>query len=211
MFEQFTARLAADFRDPQTRRLCGSWGISTVDQSAPYYRPDGYWNGAVWMPHQWFFWKTMLDLGRTEDAWRIARTALDMWKREVDETYNCFEHFMVGSGRGAGWHQFGALSSPVLNWYTAYFRPGRVTTGFDAWIEAFQPVDGGGATRVQLLFPGGPSHAPAVIVTTPACEHYEVTWQGTRLKHAIRIPGTVEVLLPPDVTSGELIVRRVLS
>ena len=34
-------------------------GISTVDQSAPYYKVDGYWNGAVWFPHQWVMWKTL--------------------------------------------------------------------------------------------------------------------------------------------------------
>lgn len=41
-------------------------GISTVDQSAPYYRTDGYWNGAVWFPHQWMVWKALLDLGEGE-------------------------------------------------------------------------------------------------------------------------------------------------
>ncbi|MGN1140401.1 MAG: MGH1-like glycoside hydrolase domain-containing protein, partial [Oliverpabstia sp.] len=41
-------------------------GISAVDQSASYYQPNGYWNGNVWFSHQWFIWKTMLDLGKTE-------------------------------------------------------------------------------------------------------------------------------------------------
>ena len=27
-------------------------GLSTVDQSAPYYKEDGYWNGAVWFPRE---------------------------------------------------------------------------------------------------------------------------------------------------------------
>ncbi len=36
-------------------------GISTVDQSAPYYRTDGYWNGAVSFPHQWMMWKALLE------------------------------------------------------------------------------------------------------------------------------------------------------
>lgn len=44
-------------------------GISTVDRSAPYYRQDGYWNGSIWMPHQWFFWKAALDDGRADFAW----------------------------------------------------------------------------------------------------------------------------------------------
>ncbi|MGV8091543.1 MAG: hypothetical protein AB2L24_06710 [Mangrovibacterium sp.] len=32
-------------------------GICVIDQAAPYYRIDGYWNGTVWMPPQWFMWK----------------------------------------------------------------------------------------------------------------------------------------------------------
>ena len=110
-------------------------GISTVDQSAPYYRIDGYWNGAVWMPHQWFFWKTMLDIGADDFAAKIVMTGLDLWEREVSCSYRCFEHFILESGRGAGWHEFGGLSSPVLCWFEAYFKPGTVTCGFDVWIE----------------------------------------------------------------------------
>ncbi len=51
-------------------------GIGVVDQSAPYYRIDGYWNGSVWMPHQWFMWKTMLDLGRCDLAYKIAKKSI---------------------------------------------------------------------------------------------------------------------------------------
>lgn len=109
-------------------------GISTVDVSASYARSDGYWNGAVWMPHQWFMWKTCLDLGLGSEAWKIARTALELWAREVQESRRCYEHFPLSTGRGAGWHQFGGLSSPVLNWYAAYYQPGTVTVGLDTWI-----------------------------------------------------------------------------
>ncbi len=125
-------KLLRHLRDP--RKLWSPIGLTAVDQSAPYYSNEGYWNGTVWMAHQWFYWKTMLDCGQAEDAWRIAVTALDLWKREAAETYHCFEHFIVESGRGAGWHQFGGLSSPVLNWHAAYFRMGRVTAGFDVWM-----------------------------------------------------------------------------
>ncbi|WP_444104367.1 MGH1-like glycoside hydrolase domain-containing protein [Bacteroides sp.] len=52
-------------------------GISTVDQSAPYYRTDGYWNGAVWFPYQWMIWKALLDLGEGEKACQVATTALN--------------------------------------------------------------------------------------------------------------------------------------
>lgn len=30
-------------------------GLTAVDQSASYYSNEGYWNGTVWFPHQWFF------------------------------------------------------------------------------------------------------------------------------------------------------------
>ena len=108
-------------------------GITAIDQSSPYYDKDGYWNGRVWMPHQWFFWKTMLDLNEPEKALKIAETALKVWKRETEDTYNCWENFSIESGNGGGWHQFGALSSPVLNWYSALYKQGTVTHGFNVW------------------------------------------------------------------------------
>ena len=58
-------------------------GISTVDQSAPYYRTDGYWNGAVWFPHQWMVWKALLDLGEGEKAYQVATTALNTWEKVI--------------------------------------------------------------------------------------------------------------------------------
>lgn len=137
-------------------------GLSTVWPGAPYYRSDGYWNGAVWMPHQWLFWKTALDHGRAEFARRIADTALTVWKNEVDDSYYCYEHFSNHTGRGGGSHCFGALSGPVLKWFNAYFRPGRLTGGFDLWIDAESQngsartfkiqIDGTSGDQCTLLF-----------------------------------------------------------
>lgn len=110
-------------------------GLSTVDQSAPYYRRDGYWNGAVWMPYQWMFFKSALDAGLADFAYRIADTVLTLWQNECTESYCCFEHFMIESRRGAGWHQFSGLSSPIVQLFSAYYRPGTLTTGFDAFVR----------------------------------------------------------------------------
>lgn len=121
--------------------LWSPYGITAVDQKAPYYSIDGYWNGTVWMPHQMILWKTMLDLGRPELARQIASTALENWERECEDSYNCYEHFMLASGRGGGWSNFSGLSSPVINWYNTYNTPGTVSTGFGtlvtgaAWAE----------------------------------------------------------------------------
>lgn len=109
-------------------------GISAVDMSASYYQPNGYWNGNVWFSHQWFIWKTMFDLGKTEEAYRIAKTALEAWKKEVEHSYYTFEMLNIATGRGGWYHQFGGLSAPVNVWADAYYKPGTVTGGFEVWI-----------------------------------------------------------------------------
>ena len=171
-------------------------GLSTVDMSAPYYRVDGYWNGAVWMPHQWFFWKTCLDLGQGGLAWQIARTALDLWKREVEASHNCYEHFIVATGRGAGWHHFGGLSSPVLSWYSAYYRPGRLTVGFDTWVEEYQPSWGNDRLVAQLRSGGRPGRISQAIICLSPNYRYQATWNGGPCKIQDVHPGTFYVTIP---------------
>lgn len=128
-----TQQLIAHLKNPNA--LLSPIGLSAVDRSASYYRQDGYWNGTVWMPHQWFMWKSLLDHGEAEFAFTLATKALDIWKQETEATYNSFEHFVIATGRGAGWHQFGGLSAPVLDWYSSYYLPGSLTGGFDLWIK----------------------------------------------------------------------------
>ena len=105
-------------------------GVSVVDTTASYFKTDGYWNGSVWMPHQWILWKALTDNGQGELADKIAMTALEIWKNEVNLSYNCCELFMINNKRGAGFSQFSGLSTPVLAWYNSYFVPGHISTGF---------------------------------------------------------------------------------
>jgi hypothetical protein len=140
---QTSALLAHIFTEGDLWSPCG---ITAVSQKAPYYRIDGYWNGTVWMPHQMILWKTMLDLGLPDKARLIADTALANWERECEDSYNCYEHFMIESGRGGGWHNFSGLSTPIINWYNAYHKPGTVSTGFGTlvtsarWAEDYSSV-----------------------------------------------------------------------
>ena len=91
-------------------------GISAVNMKAGYYATNGYWNGNVWFSHQWFVWKTMLDLGESDFAYKIAKTALDAWKKEVEYSYYTFEMMSITTGRGGWFHNFGGLSAPVNIW-----------------------------------------------------------------------------------------------
>jgi hypothetical protein len=210
-----TSPLYAGICDPEQERLIFErlssperlWtpiGLTTVDQTAAYYKLDGYWNGAVWFPHQWFYWKTLLDLGGLDFAAQIARTALDTWRTEVDASYHCFEHFIVQSGRGAGWHQFGGLSAPVLAWYGAYHRPGRLTTGFDAWVQRQSFDAGNRSLQADLAFyQAGPRPATVIASMAPGLA-YQANWNGQPAPVHERYPGVLEISLDRTKPSGKL-------
>ncbi len=107
-------------------------GISSVDQSAPYYDPDGYWNGSVWIPHQWFLWKAVLDAGDTHLAHMIPRTVAETWERICQTTHRSSELFKIHTGEGKGCPHFAGLSGPVLDLIDAIACTGTLTTGFDS-------------------------------------------------------------------------------
>ncbi|MBN2641461.1 MAG: hypothetical protein JXR78_07405 [Victivallales bacterium] len=173
-------------------------GLSTVDLSAPYYRRDGYWNGSVWMPHQWFYWKTALNEGRGELAWKIANTALEIWRREVADSYYCFEHFTIESGRGGGWHHFGGLSAPILSWFGAYYCPGRLSGGFDLWVESENHADG--AYEYHLSIGGTAGAKSTVLLVTGGTDAFNATYSGGELTSRRGGAGVLEITLPQDST-----------
>ncbi len=193
-------RLLGHLADPE--RLGSAVGLSAVDQSAPYFSPAGYWNGAVWMPHQWFFWKSLLDLGQADLAHRIASTALEVWAREHAVDGRCCEIFRISSGRGSGWHHFGGLSSPVLPWFHALHRPGTLTGGHGFWITAVQGDARG--LRAQLALDGTPGRQSTVLCCLEPGE-LRASWNGDALRPRARHPGLWELDLPAD-GSGELVV-----
>jgi hypothetical protein len=186
------------------QRLWTRIGMTTVDQTADYYKVDGYWNGAVWFPQQWFYWKALLDQGRPGFAAQIARTALDTWKGEVDASYHCFEHFIVQSGRGAGWHQFSGLSCPVLAWYGAYHLPGHLTAGFDTWVQRQQFSQDNRRLEADLVQP----HAAVVLAAMAPGGSYRASWNGVPAVFVERYPGVLEIDLPGQPEAGKLVVEE---
>lgn len=185
-------------------------GICVVDQSAPYYRIDGYWNGAVWMPHQWFAWKAMLDLGRPDLAFKIAQKALDVYKRETDDSYYTSEHFLAKTGRGAGWHHFSGLSTPVLSWFSSYFKQGTVTTGFEIWIKEQQFNDDRSSYLATLSFDGATTpHARSLVVCMNPSYEYEVTFNGKKVEVSSPYGGLLQITLPSTNEQGRLSIRSV--
>jgi hypothetical protein len=189
-------RLLGYISDPS--RLKTAIGLSTVDQSASYYKKDGYWNGAVWMAHQWFYWKMLLSLGWSDQAHAIARTGLELWKKETEQTYNCYEHFIVKGGKGAGWHHFGGLSAPVLSWFAAYYRPGTVTCGYDVWLVRTEFGMDNTELSVDLLYYGAEDHAHTLLVCMKAGQAYRVTWNARLLEAGTIDDGLLDIRLPGE-------------
>jgi len=180
-------------------------GISTVDRSAPVYKPDGYWNGSVWMPHQWFFWRYLLDIGEGDFAFAIARRALDVWEREVEASGLCYEHFPIATGRGAGWHHFGGLSSPVLCWHAALNTPGRISGGYHCWTlrQRYTPD----YLEADILLDGRKNDTPEVWVVFPAADTPDVLWNGKPLASVQSWRTLRRMVLPSGEDCGQLIVR----
>lgn len=125
-------------------------GVGVVDKRAPYYSPYGYWNGSVWMPHQWILWKALIDRGEIDLAFEIAQKALKVWSNEVDASYNCYENFMCHNGRGSGYHHFSGLSCPVSLFFEAYYTPNRVTAGWASVINNIDYDKEGNISRIEV-------------------------------------------------------------
>jgi len=157
------------------RRYSSPAELSTVDQSAPYYDPDGYWNGSVWIPHQWFLWRAALDWGDLRLAREIPRRAADLWEREARRTHCSSELFKIATCRGSGYPHFAGLSSPVLTMIAAVSRPGRVTAGYDSEVRDAR-LQGGTLSFEYRV--DGPSATPAFLVVLPGPGRYRVACGG---------------------------------
>lgn len=182
-------------------------GISAVDKTASYYITNGYWNGNVWLSHQWFVWKTMLDLGETDFAYRIAKTALDAWKREVEYSYYTFEMFNITSGRGGWFHNFGGLSTPVNIWTNAYYKAGTLSTGLDTMVLESRFGDGKDSLNCSLKYYGN-NDKYSVIAALSDKYSYTVCVNGENADFTEREKGTVEITLSGDVKTADIVISR---
>jgi hypothetical protein len=192
-------RLIEHIKNPN--EMWSAAGISAVDMTASYYHEDGYWNGNVWMSHQWFMWKTMLDNGDTDFAFEIANRALEMWRIETDFSYNTYECFGISTRRGGWFHNFGGLSAPICIWANAYYRPGTVTTGFDLWTD-YQNVTSDSAEISFKYY--GDNKVYSIIVTLDDSNKYIATIDGKEVDYSLRNNGSMEFTINGDVKSGVL-------
>ena len=190
-----TRAILANLRDPS--KLLSPIGVTAVDQSASYYRPDGYWNGTVWFPHQWFVWKALLDQGEGDFAWQIARTALEAYQAEAHASWASAEHFEIATRQGTGWHQFSGLSSPIANWFHAYFVPGRLSTGYDIWIQSQTVLPDKRGITARLVIDSARNDGIIIVLATLAPgRRYRATWNDRPIEALAIHDGAYELRVP---------------
>ncbi len=191
------------------KEMLSPYGISAVDMTAGYFMVNGYWNGNVWFPHQWFIWKSMLDIGENDFAYKIAELALNIWKREVDYSYYTFEMVNVVTGRGGWFHNFGGLSTPITMWSNAYYKPGTFNTGFDTWVDSYEFSDDKKSLSAEITY-FGEKEKFTVIATMNDDEskEYKVYFDGEEIAFNERFKGTLEISLSVnDKSTHNLIVK----
>ncbi len=167
------------------------FGISAVDMTASYYTVNGYWNGNIWFPHQWFIFKSMLDMGEGDVARDIAHMALNIWKREVESTYYTFEMVNTVTGCGGWFHNFGGLSTPINMWLKAYYSPGTVNVGFDTYLESVKYSEDFTEADIALTYYGKNEKFTLLAVMAEG-EEYTVTLDGEAVPHK-NTDGCIEV------------------
>lgn len=197
-------RLLAHIKNP--KEMWSQAGISAVDMSASYYFDDGYWNGNVWMSHQWYIWKTMLDNGDADFAFEIANRALDMWKEETDFTYNTYECFGIATRRGGWFHNFGGLSAPICIWANCYYKPQTVTSGFDLWTDYQKTTDSSAEISFKYY---GDNDKYSLIVTLSDGYSYKAYLDGKEIAFNERNRGSLEFTLDGEIKSGVLEIKGV--
>lgn len=188
------------------KKMWSKSGVSAVDMSASYYFDDGYWNGNVWMSHQWFIWKAMLDLGDMDFAFEIADRALNMWKKETDFSYNTYECFGIETQRGGWFHNFGGLSAPICVWANAYYRPASVTTGFDVWIDEQQAEPNSAYIKFSYF---GSNEKYGILVCLSDENEYAVLLNGEKTEFRQRAKGIIEITLNGNVKCGEIKINAI--
>lgn len=196
-----TERLLAHIKNPN--EMWSKSGISAVDMSASYYFNDGYWNGNVWMAHQWFLWKTMFDLGESDFAFEIAKRALDMWKAETDFSYYTYECFGIETQRGGWFHNFGGLSAPICVWANAYYKPGTITTGFDLWTDKQNAAQD--SAEIDFKYYGN-NDKYTILVCLSDKNDYKVCLNSEEIDFVNRAPGVIEITLSSSVRDGVITV-----
>jgi hypothetical protein len=170
-------RLISQMMDPA--RFNTKFGISSVDMQAPYYNPNGYWNGGIWPVLQWYLWRGLLESGEPELARKVAETILGTWSRCFEKEHYLGEHFMIASAQMNGAPNFGGLSAILIPMHAAYFSAYQITSCYDVIVQNKTVDEAHDMLSFQLSAPFLPATSHDLLVNMgKAKKQYELILNG---------------------------------
>ncbi|HEU5396266.1 MAG TPA: glycoside hydrolase, partial [Verrucomicrobiae bacterium] len=117
---------------------------------------------------------------------------------------DCWEHFVDHEPFGAGWHQFASLSSPALSWFAALYTPGRLTAGFDVWLQSCRFDGNHRHLRAKVRSSGPAGREFTVLACMNPDARYQVEWNGKPVEFSVRHDALLQINLPREPGPGEL-------
>jgi hypothetical protein len=97
----------------------------------------------------------------------------------------------------------------VLAWFAAYYRPGRLTAGFDTWIHQCEIEPGNSGLSADLELLGSPGAEATVLATLAPDRSYRALWNGEPVFIRAAASGTLQIALPRNAGRGRLQVEVV--
>ena len=109
----------------------------------------------------------------------------------------------IETERGGWFHQFGGLSSPIVIWYHAYYRPGTVTGGYETWIESSSFYEG--HTQARITYRLNAKKRNTIIAVMDSGREYKVLVNGKPAQKAEHVKGALEIFL--EDSEGEILIQ----
>ena len=126
-------------------------GLTILKPNSPYYRDNGYPNGSIWPPLQYFFWKMCYCAGEMDIAKRIADKFLTLFESNHKESLCVCEHFRANTGKSAGNMRFSSFGTLVAAMWKAHRKYGAIQTSYDILLQKLELNESG--ADIKLLSP----------------------------------------------------------
>jgi hypothetical protein len=175
--QETASAFAQKLFDPE--KFLTNYGITTVDKTAKYFREDGYWNGHVWVPHNWFIWKALLDYGYASQARLLAKR---LFKGFCDAFYrsgNIVECLHHETGQEEHVPFFSGLNGQLFNLYKAYSGKNvfSVSSGFQSYAKLKQK---GRKIELEIISPFFKGKSAFVLNLKPN-KKYQIFEEGAQV------------------------------
>ncbi|MCB2211100.1 hypothetical protein KQI52_03190 [bacterium] len=80
------------------------YGVPSLSADDPYYKPQGYWNGPVWVQWNYLIVRGLLRYGYVDEARELAERVSAGMSEVLAETHTMWEFYSPDEAWG-GWHQ----------------------------------------------------------------------------------------------------------